>query len=112
MYISLHPDNFSTSALSSHPPVPDADHPPVADPHLLRRESWDASRLAGPIAVVVNASRASWAAKQASMDAKEGLGKVADSISSMASTDEDSNQIYRDPADPTKVGKCSEWQCA
>jgi hypothetical protein len=40
--------------------------------------------------------------RQSSKDAQEGLSKTLDSISSMASVEED--QIYRDPSDPTRVG--------
>lgn len=69
---------------------------------LSHKESWDLSRVPTPLRLMISASRASWSAKQAGKDTQEGLSKVADSISSLGSTDEDSNTIYRDPTDPTK----------
>ncbi|KAI8465799.1 MAG: hypothetical protein J3K34DRAFT_461205 [Monoraphidium minutum] len=64
------------------------------------KESWDTGAVGAPAAAALMASRAAWAAQQASRDAQEGLNKTLDSISSMASTDEDT--IYRDPTDPTR----------
>lgn len=55
--------------------------------------------------MIVTASRAAWAAKQASLDTQEKLGEAAESLSSTLGTiDDDGGQVYRDPSDPTKVG--------
>ncbi len=56
--------------------------------------------------MAVRASRLAWAAKQSSLDAGEGMNKMVDSLSSLASQDE--GEVYRDPTDPTKVGTCAE----
>ena len=69
----------------------------------LIRETWDTSRMPPPAAMMVNASRVSWAAKQASLDAREKLGEAAESLSSSLSSMEEGDQTYRDPTDPTKV---------
>lgn len=64
------------------------------------KESLDMSGVAAPAAAALTAARVTWSAQQASKDAQEGLNRTLDSISSMASTDEET--IYRDPSDPTK----------
>lgn len=64
------------------------------------KESWDLSGLPAPASAALIAARMSWSAQQTSRDAQEGLTKTLDSISSLASADDD--QVYRDPTDPTK----------
>jgi hypothetical protein len=75
------------------------------------RESWDLSKMAPPASIIVQSNRAAWSAKQASIDAREGLGRLSDSIASSMSMDDDGGEIYRDPTDPTKVGPAGVAGC-
>jgi hypothetical protein len=65
-------------------------------------ERWEcAPGTAAPAAAAIAASRAAWAAKEASLDAGEGIGRAADSLSSLASIDEDPS-ITPNPNDPMR----------
>ncbi|GBF93008.1 hypothetical protein Rsub_05619 [Raphidocelis subcapitata] len=64
------------------------------------KESWDLAGVAAPASAALVAARISWSAQQTSRDASEGLTRTLDSLSSLASADDD--QVYRDPTDPTK----------
>lgn len=66
-------------------------------------EAWDCASAgtSGPAAGAVAASRAAWAAKEASLDAGDGIGRAADSLSSLASMDEEP-PMSANPNDPMK----------
>jgi len=67
---------------------------------LTHTQSWDLSSLSAPARAAVRASRVAWSAKQVSEDAGEGMNKAVESLSSLASMDDD--QYYQNPTDPTK----------
>lgn len=78
---------------------------------LSHKDSWDTSRLSPPVSLLVAASRATWAAKQAAMDAQEKLKEAADSLTSTLETSmNDDSAVYRDPTDPTKFFQQSQKQ--
>ncbi|GAB4818205.1 hypothetical protein N2152v2_005251 [Parachlorella kessleri] len=66
-----------------------------------RSDKWDLSRCSPPAALAWTVSRMLWSAQQASLDAKEGTGRVLSSLNSMDSEDADI-QLQRSPTDPTK----------
>lgn len=68
---------------------------------LTHNETWDLSGLSPPVSAAVTASRMAWSAQQVSKDAGEGINNAMDSLSSMASLDDD-DQYYQNPTDPTK----------
>lgn len=64
-------------------------------------ERWAAAPgTSGPAAAAFAASRAAWAAREASLDAGDGLGRAADSLSSLASVDEE--PMSSNPNDPMR----------
>jgi hypothetical protein len=66
-------------------------------------EVWQAAPgTPAPAAAAISASRAAWAAQQASQDAGEGLGRAADSLSSLASMEDDGQNMNANPNDPMK----------
>jgi len=68
-------------------------------------EAWQASPGVGAAAAAaIAASRAAWAAREASLDAGEGLGRAADALSALASMDGDEGADGGggDPNDPMK----------
>jgi hypothetical protein len=67
-------------------------------------ETWAcAPGTSSPVAAAVAASRAAWAAREASLDASDGIGRAADSLSSLASMDDDGASSFTpDPNDPMR----------
>jgi hypothetical protein len=68
-------------------------------------EAWQASPgTSAPAAAAIAASRAAWAAREASLDASEGLGRAADTLASMASMEDDEGAAggQGDPGDPMR----------
>ena len=64
-------------------------------------EVWQAAPGTAAPAAAFAASRAAWAAQQASLDAGDGIGRAADSLSSLASM-EDESASMPNPNDPMR----------
>ncbi|GAX83672.1 hypothetical protein CEUSTIGMA_g11097.t1 [Chlamydomonas eustigma] len=78
---------------------------------LSHKDSWDTGGMAPPVSLLVAASRAAWAARQAVMDAQEKLSEAADTLTStLESSMDDDSGVYRDPTDPTKFFQQSQKQ--